>query len=620
MRVPRNARKSVIKSEKNTPSDDFLQSASKNRAPSTVAKEKASNTSKKSPLPQSERNLTPEQTGKKSEQGNHSNQLSAKNKLGPQSKPQSSSKVGVTTPQQTRLDFTAQKMSVKSVDKELLSRGLASGDKEGARRSQPTSTRQSGVKKMAAENEIDPDDLEALLGDENAKVKVTAQKSREPSRKPTPHQGTSGKKEQREVAQEEERKETTGTARQAQAEPEEGKTERKEYSVFEDWRILETVESQVEGDGPKTISRSLWGTIEDPATGRRLLDGRRTVESLRDRYKRYITALDDVAKKEIRDFCAKHSTDEAKRNHSVFKKVGGQRQFAGISAQLNYDPERISRKTPYGTKSKKKSPEKGGNKKEEAKKGRLERDFEEEDIEEDIGEELMQESDLEEDIEQVTQTKTKVIKVTGGAREQGRAILVTENKETIMTGKNKPQGFSMTSTKTEKLKESKKRKAGDNAGLMEAGRREMKQVKHNNDYEDKSLTLNRVFQSRKPKTNAPTFESIMVYVDLDQGFRQFVKQEMEEEEEEEDEVQIRLKHLAMKYKYDLSDVVTAFSQVSCDFDDLEEFLQTGDQRLLWADEEDADLLEDNKKALKYLVQLKGAEKVHKRKEFLLATL
>jgi len=49
---------------------------------------------------------------------------------------------------------------------------------------------------------------------------------------------------------------------------------------------------------------------------------------------------------------------------------------------------------------------------------------------------------------------------------------------------------------------------------------------------------------------------------------------------------------------------------------LKRFLSTGDEKLLWTEDEDEDLAVNNARVLKYLIEKKGKENVERRLKFL----
>jgi len=126
--------------------------------------------------------------------------------------------------------------------------------------------------------------------------------------------------------------------------------ERKEYTVYEDWRILEATDDYIEKNGPKGLQSIVrWKKLRDPMTGEKVLFETRSFESMRDRYKRYIMVFNKEDKTTIRKFCQEHPKEELFNYHCLFKKIDKSRRFIGISTELNYDPKRISRRTFYNT-------------------------------------------------------------------------------------------------------------------------------------------------------------------------------------------------------------------------------------------------------------------------------
>ena len=131
--------------------------------------------------------------------------------------------------------------------------------------------------------------------------------------------------------------------------------ERKEYTVYEDWRILEATDDYIEHHGPKGLQSIVkWKKLRDPLTGEKVLFEERSFESMRDRYKRYIMVFNKEDKASIRKFCREHPKEELLTYHCLFKKIDKNRKFIGISMELNYDPKRISRRTFYNTSYKEK--------------------------------------------------------------------------------------------------------------------------------------------------------------------------------------------------------------------------------------------------------------------------
>ena len=88
--------------------------------------------------------------------------------------------------------------------------------------------------------------------------------------------------------------------------------ERNLFNLFEDWRIMETMQTYVSKHGTEgTMSRSLWETLRDPLYKKKLLDDSRSGESMRERYKRFIAPLTKDAMAEIRRHVRDKNEDEA---------------------------------------------------------------------------------------------------------------------------------------------------------------------------------------------------------------------------------------------------------------------------------------------------------------------
>jgi len=116
----------------------------------------------------------------------------------------------------------------------------------------------------------------------------------------------------------------------------EDKTPRREYSAYEDWRILDTIDQLVMNEGKTALnSRTLWATIKDPLTGRKLLDDKRSSESMRDRHKRYLSWLDDDAKERLEKFAKQNSLEDMKNCYCIIKKVDGAKKLVSISKNTN---------------------------------------------------------------------------------------------------------------------------------------------------------------------------------------------------------------------------------------------------------------------------------------------
>lgn len=567
----------------------------------------------------------------------------------------------------------------KSADKDAITReSIRSGGKPRTARDEGKMSSQSdhivyrstkGVMEEAKEDEENRyghsqlrRDLLEILEDKDTRVTITVRKqsesrqsSRKSSRKATPNRLSSEKKRsQRKSTSRDNLRETVeglfekelsevkvedtlnrqGPMEEEQDEvlnnEEEKKVERKGYSVYEDWRIMEAMDYQLENEGITALSsRALWNEIVDPVTGERLLENERSSESMRDRYKRYISKLDDVAKKEIREFAETHSPEDMKKHYCIFQtpSEGGPKRFMGISAEVNYNTERLKRKTPYGSKPKKKN--QSGKKDSEKSKRRQEKSIEEEetDLQQNmtIEEILDQENIFDEDIYEILhegqdiQPKPTKLNAVNKSLMSVSAMRKEVPEGTTSRTYYKRQGPEEAYISIKETRNTKKRRAAEYEGIFNPDEKELKKVKLNDDYDEDSLQPSDIFRGRKPFNKRKSVpEDFMIYVDIKKGFRQFVQQEIEEEEEEEKNPDVtRLAKLSDKYDISINEIALLFKKVSKDFGDLEEYLRRRDPHLLWEPDQDRDLLENDQKAIKYLKALKGDERVHKRREYLL---
>lgn len=609
-------------------------------------------------------------------------------------KEQSNSK-GFGVQQTLMQSLNKSKIPPKSVDKDQLdSANRNEGGKISSQSDNIVYTSAKGTsaeKKKEAEKFDMKKNLSAMLDDPDTTLSITAQRTKEneafnlessaekgskkSSRKGTPRQilrepkqsheksakNAVGSEEDTDIKVEEIDKAGEEENRQNQSEEEtkEQTSYRKEYSVYEDWRILESVDHLASTEGPKALTRSNWGKLIDPLTGRKIFDGNRSIESLRDRYKRYIGLITEAEKKMILDFAASHSPEEMKQHFCTFKKNDdGEKKLVAISKQLNFNPERLQRKTPYGTKLKKEDEKKVVDK----KKGRVEESFEEEkndldvnlnDIEENILDEIeeLNESQLElrqkdgEDVEtkDIIVSRPEKVETRGNSKLKTVSMTSTSMPEEKLATKN-ARGYNTSLSRelqeqndfseeekldlgynqqnagngmNEETKKSKKRGAAQYGGDIEAIRKEMKRVRLDDDYLALSLQTTDVFKDRKPiKEQRDIADDLMIYVDFSKGFRQFVKQEIEEENPN----QIKLNQICQKYNIPLNEIVVIFKKVSNDFGDLENYLENKDTRILWNEEEDKDLLENDPTAIKYLKKMKGEASIKRRRDYLLEHL
>ena len=414
--------------------------------------------------------------------------------------------------------------------------------------------------------------------------------------------------------------------------------ESKKYSAWEDWRILDTVDQLLMHNGKTAVqSKNLWMSIIDPSTGRKLLDGKRSSESMRERYKRHLIYLDDDDKEQLNEFAKKHGASEMKNHYSIIKKFEGERKLVAISKQVNYDYDANNRR----------------NSNQRLERGALEDDFAEdgyygrdasaprqqEEDEFDFDNEensrtkknfkpksppksasdksgknliakMLQEKQrqevLDDDIESFNDEED--IFPTFGNKQSNppkkNFIEVNEDSEEVKTDSD--------IIVVEKSSRSKKRQREDISNPEQSQTPEdliLKKVKLTIDYDKKALRPSNVFQERKPLDKEFVIdENLMIYVDVEAENREFIIEEP---------VLVKgLRRLCSQYQIDFETLQETSKQVSDDLDDLERYLESKDAMILWTEEEDQDLLQNNQTALKYLKLLKGQERIQKRLEYL----
>jgi len=110
--------------------------------------------------------------------------------------------------------------------------------------------------------------------------------------------------------------------------------ERKEYTLWEDLRMLDAIDEWTVTHGGNTkgfYSQSFWNKLVDPKSGKRLLDGTRTSESLRDHYKRTLTMLTGENIAAMREYAADKDEEALKHAFLIFKKDGTLKKYCGIA-------------------------------------------------------------------------------------------------------------------------------------------------------------------------------------------------------------------------------------------------------------------------------------------------
>ena len=434
--------------------------------------------------------------------------------------------------------------------------------------------------------------------------------------------------------------------------------ENKKYSAYEDWRILDTVDQLLMNEGKTALaSRTLWANIKDPSTGKKLLDDKRSSESMRERYKRHLSWLDDDAKEQLAAFAKKHGSAEMKNYYSIIKKVEGVKQLVAISKQPYYDPDtskfRNNRRSDDDYEFSKMS-----NQNNRLERGELEEDFAEDDypglgLGQSFGRNTntRQEEEFEFDNEENSRTKksfkpksppksaseksgkfliAKMLQEGQGQRQDaisddienfggGEEDIYPTFGNQKQTIKNFIEVSADEEVKTdsdiivlEESVRSKKRRREDPTNPEQSQTPEdliLKKVKLTIDYDKKALRPSNVFQQRKPLDQEFIIdENLMIYVDLESENREFII--------EESAWLKGLKRLSIQYQVDLESLKETSRKVSDDLDDLERYLESKDAMILWTEEEDQDLLQNNQTALKYLKLLKGQERIQKRIQYL----
>ena len=496
--------------------------------------------------------------------------------------------------------------------------------------------------------------------------------------------------------------------RREEEEPEEDFThnrpsERREYSVYDDHRILEAYDAYVERNGEEgSKSVKTWETITDPLTRKRLLKNTRSGESMRNRYRKTLDLLTEAHKDQIREWIRTHSEEEARNHYLKFEKAGvfKRKTFAGIAYKnftLDHPSKRkqaandIRREAPVakpGTNVNLKNIRRGRN------AGQVEKSFykgnedEFDDIEpvpEETGSALdarMQRlletyerprqnrvRDESEEVKEIPKPKAVLVSDwkthlasrrpqversyrhdtleesnssnrnvnlrTPGPKKGTNDFKFTTNlnNSNVARTNDRVRGYqrnainpiNMNLNNVENKKETKKRKgAGPERDIYEIHHNGIKKVKSIDYYEQNSLIICDAFKQKKTvdlNISENDKEELSVYVDVSGNFRQFVWDEEEEFEESQrmsqNYILEKLNAYSKRYKIPVDKINQIFMRVSLHFDDLEAFLRTRDDSILWDPDEDKDILEGDSTALRYLKSLKGADRVIRRREYLI---
>ena len=453
-------------------------------------------------------------------------------------------------------------------------------------------------------------------------------------------------KEEEEIYQEAEEEEEEEEKSTIAAAKEKGgaRSVRREYSVYEDWRILESLaafEKQNGSAGLKSINT--WTALRDPLTKKKLTEIGRTAESLKTRMYKTLTLLTKEDKNQIAEYIKNHSKEEALAAYCRFdvNKTTKKKKFQGIFKEPSMNTSNL-RKNTYDQKpavvadvtKKQQQVTKAIPKK---LPGLVEKAFEEEhsDDIEDITTFLEEQQQPRENrlnpnlpiisevldfsVEKTTPNKSVTQSITYYAPAKSRNIKPIEQP---------PSRMMISSTRSEKPKSNKKRKdyrmvsypvaAPVQTTVIDEIGPCLKRVKTDRYFESKSLLISDEFRTKisTDKFDLPQ-NDIRVFVDHENNFRQFAILEDSQNDFNQNLIIEKLSQIASKYKIRQDDVHNIFKSVSNDFDDLQLYLQTKNPFILWESSEDRDLLDGDETAIRYLLQLKGEARIARRRQYLI---
>ena len=467
---------------------------------------------------------------------------------------------------------------------------------------------------------------------------------------------------------------------------------RREYTVYEDWRILESLAAYERQHGPSgSKSIKTWETLKDPLTKRKLLEDERTAESLKNRMHKTLCLLPEEDKKQIADYIKRHSQEEAMSAFCRFENSRSteKKKFKGILTELHHS----DRKTPSS------QSQKSASKKKDKPKsyGLVQKAFEdnENDEVEDIiipiddpslpredmfypsmGQHHFRDYSKSDASAEVFMTEPNSLNyevsfnqpfafINNSRSNSNKKIVRTNNNnynnnndvQSTPAPKSQPKSNHLfhiykeeipvtqeevvlisraeamqqqqqnqgSGGRSERQKESKKRKDYRMPNAQadpEEFTNCLKKVKTTKYFEERSLLISDEFKykfSAEKEKFKPPSKDINVFVDSDHNFRQFVVESSQQTEENSSQNAIieRLVQIAAKYHMHQEDVLHIFHAVSNDFDDLLLYLKTKNEFIPWEPSEDQDLLENDPTAIRYLRQLKGEERMNRRREYLM---
>ena len=432
--------------------------------------------------------------------------------------------------------------------------------------------------------------------------------------------------------------------------------EKKGYSLYEDWRILESVDffTYLNGRGSFKISKSQFKDLIDPRTGEKVLSEERGDESMKERYKRKLKYLTEKDRKEIRKFAADHKEAEMRRHYCLFKRSNDGMTFVKISNKPVLEETQGKRRTldPVPYKHEPKDEEGGGKVDQlwdyvvrEEKKQERGRSYEPGRAKRTqyvISDESDQE-DGEDDVKYVeVNEQPRRVEPRVRDRKKQSPRLKYMNEEPILLNNSYRQG-TRRRYEQESIEELAEEEQVLRARTFNRERylpvlpKTIKQAKASSmlaprvgNARNQSLSQNfkvnaqqnseaMYHKGRKTQREQDVDFSIWIYVDCDQGERKFMKEEEQLvwSDSENQLKRLRLRKIAKKYQIELNDALRLFHATSGDYDDLEEYLITQNGDFLWNEKDDHEVINNNLVALKYMKRIKGEERVQKRRAYLL---
>ena len=107
---------------------------------------------------------------------------------------------------------------------------------------------------------------------------------------------------------------------------------RSRYSIYEDWRLLESLDEYMGINGTKgSKSVNLWEVMTDPLTGKRVLGGMRSAESMKNRVLKTLNWLTRQEREKVNKFMGSHDAKQGREHYLKFEKDGRlAKKFVGI--------------------------------------------------------------------------------------------------------------------------------------------------------------------------------------------------------------------------------------------------------------------------------------------------